>query len=337
MTGGSGFLGSHLVRALERRGCESVFVPERSDFDLCREDDVRRLYVDARPEIVIHLAAVVGGIAANAGQPGRFFYDNLTMGSLVMEHARRNGVKKFVSIGTVCAYPKVTPVPFREEDLWNGYPEETNAPYGLAKKMLLVQGSAYRRQYGFGSIYLLPANLYGPGDHFEQTRSHVIPALIERFARAVDAGDDEVICWGTGEPTREFLYVEDCAEGIALACERYDGEDPVNLGTGQEISIRDLALTIAKLMGFQGRIAWDASKPDGQPRRCLDVSKAQEYFGFEATTRLQDGLKKTIADYLSSRDAPAPADASAPADSSASVAPPDSSVSPRAIAEGRGS
>jgi len=298
VTGGAGFLGGHLVAALERRGCQDVFVPLRSDYDLRREDDVRRLYADSQPNILIHLAAVVGGIAANQSQPGRFFYENLTMGALLMEHARRSRVKKFVSIGTVCAYPKFTPVPFREEDLWNGYPEETNAPYGLAKKMLLVQGAAYRRQYGFESIYLLPANLYGPRDHFEASRSHVIPALIERFAHAIDAGDDEVVCWGTGEATREFLFVEDCAEGIALACEQYDGEEPVNLGTGLEISIRELAETIARLMGFRGKIAWDASKPDGQPRRCLDVSKASELFAFQTTTPLEDGLKKTIDWYL---------------------------------------
>jgi GDP-L-fucose synthase len=301
VTGGAGFLGSHVVQALEARGCRNVIVPRKSRYDLTHEDEVVRFYRDERPEVVIHLAAVVGGIGANRANPGRFFYDNLVMGALTMEHARRSGVKKYVALGTICSYPKFTPVPFQESALWDGYPEETNAPYGLAKKMLLVQSQSYRAQYGFNSIFLLPVNLYGPRDNFDPESSHVIPALIRRFieARAERARSVEV--WGDGSATREFLYVTDAAEGIVKATERYDGSEPVNIGAGFEISIKDLATKIAALTGFEGEIVWDTSKPNGQPRRCLDVSRAEALFGFRAATTFDVGLKQTVEWYSRER------------------------------------
>ena len=298
VTGGAGFLGSHVVATLKARGCRDVIVPRKEHYDLTREADVRRFYGEHRPDIVIHLAAVVGGIGANRENPGRFFYDNLMMGALTLEHARLTGVKKYVAIGTICCYPKFTPVPFREEELWNGYPEETNAPYGLAKKMLLVQSQAYRQQYGFNAIFLLPVNLYGPLDNFNPDSSHVIPALIKKFVEAQQSGAHEVVVWGDGTATREFLYVDDAAEGIVRATERYDGPEPVNLGAGFEISIRDLAEKIAVLTGFSGHIAWDTSKPNGQPRRSLDVSRAQTFFDFKATTSFDHGLRNTVEWYL---------------------------------------
>ena len=303
VTGGAGFVGSALIEQLKKRGCPaaSIVSIRKSDFDLVHEADVRRLFEVHRPEIVIHLAALVGGIGANRAKPGSFYYENLVMGAMLMEHARQAGVEKFVAIGTICAYPKFTPVPFREEDLWNGYPEETNAPYGLAKKMLLVQSQAYRSQYGFNSIYLLPVNLYGPGDNFNPENSHVIPALIRKFSAAVERGEAAVEVWGTGRATREFLYVEDAAEGIACATERYDGPEPVNLGAGFEVSIRELAELIARLTGFTGRLIWNASLPDGQPRRCLDTSRAASYFGFRAITPFEEGLRRTIEWYRSHR------------------------------------
>jgi len=297
VTGGAGFLGSHVVAELRGAGCADVFVPRSREYDLRRADGVARMYADARPEIVIHLAAVVGGIGANRENPGRFFYDNLTMGVEMMEQGRIGGVEKFVAIGTVCAYPKFTPVPFSEDDLWNGYPEETNAPYGLAKKMLLVQAQAYREQYGFNAIYLLPVNLYGPRDSFDPAKSHVIPALIKKCMDAVAARASRIEVWGTGAASREFLFVEDCARAIVLATENYDKPEPVNLGAGREITIRELVTLIAKLTGFKGEIAWDASKPDGQPRRCLDVSRAEREFSFRATTDFETGLKQTIEWY----------------------------------------
>jgi GDP-L-fucose synthase len=295
VTGGGGFLGRHVVDELRRAGCRDVFVPRSRDYDLTRPDAVARVYDDARPDVVIHLAAVVGGIGANRENPGRFFYENLVMGAELMEQGRRRGLEKFVAVGTVCAYPKFTPVPFHEDDLWNGYPEETNAPYGLAKKMLLVQAQAYRDQYGFNAIYLLPVNLYGPWDTFDPGRSHVIPALIKKCLDAIERREEVVEVWGTGSASREFLYVEDCARAIALATERYDKPAPVNIGSGSEITIRDLTQRIAELTGFGGEIRWDASKPDGQPRRCLDVSRAAAEFGFRATMDFNDGLRRTIA------------------------------------------
>jgi GDP-L-fucose synthase len=303
VTGASGFLGRHVVTALEKRGCRHVFAPRKAHYDLTIEDDVRRAFADIRPNIVIHLAAVVGGIGANRSSPGRFFYDNVMMGALTMEHARRSGVDKFVGVGTICAYPKHASVPFREDELWNGYPEETNAPYGIAKKMLLVQGQAYRDQYAFNAIHLLPVNLYGPHDNFDPATSHVIPALIRKFLEAVDRGAREVVCWGTGNATREFLYVEDCAEAIALATEQYDGRDPINIGAGFEISIRQLAESIAKKTGFSGRLVFDSTKPDGQPRRSLDITRARDAFGFAATTDFDDGLTRTIEWYRKARRA----------------------------------
>jgi GDP-L-fucose synthase len=300
VTGGAGFLGRHVTAQLRERGAE-VFVPRSADFDLRDADDIRRAFDVARPEIVVHLAAVVGGIGANRANPGRFFYDNAIMGIQLMEHARIAGVRKFVSVATVCAYPKHTPAPFSEDDLWNGYPEETNAPYGLAKKMLLVQGQAYREQYGFNAITLLPVNLYGPGDNFDEASSHVIPALIRKFDAAARRREPAVIAWGSGNASREFLYVEDAAEAIVLATERYDDARPVNIGSGREITIRALAETIARLSGYTGRIAWDASQPDGQPRRVLDVSRAREAFGFAARTPFEEGLRATIAWYRSNR------------------------------------
>lgn len=302
VTGGSGFLGLHLVRKLKERGCRMVFTLLSSDYNLVKMDCVKRAYEDFHPDIVIHLAAKVGGIGANRKNPGRFFYDNLMMGVQLMEVGRQRRIEKFVAIGTICSYPKFTPVPFKEESLWDGYPEETNAPYGLAKKMLLVQSQAYRQQYGFNSIFLLPVNLYGPGDNFDPESSHVIPALIKK---CVDAQKrtfskraiPEIIVWGTGKATREFLYVEDAAEGIILATERYDKSDPVNLGAGFEISIRDLVGLIVKTTGFKGQITWDKTKPDGQPRRSLDIRKAFKEFGFHPSVSLEKGLKNTIKWY----------------------------------------
>jgi GDP-L-fucose synthase len=288
-----------VVDALRARGVEPV-VPRSREHDLRKDSDITRLLATARPEVIIHLAAVVGGIGANRENPGRFFYDNLIMGTQLIEGARLAGVAKFVAIGTVCSYPKFAPVPFRETDLWNGYPEETNAPYGLAKKMLLVQAQAYREQYGFNGIFLLPVNLYGPRDNFDPQSSHVIPALIRKCVDAVQAGAPEIVVWGTGRATREFLYVEDAAEAIVLAAEGYDGPEPVNLGTGSEISIQDLVGLIARQTGFTGRIVWDAAKPDGQPRRMLDTARAAEYFGFVAKTSFEEGLRKTIDWYRSS-------------------------------------
>jgi GDP-L-fucose synthase len=299
VTGGAGFLGTHLVRQLRESGCRGVFVPDSSDYDFTRIDSVDRLFAEHQPEVLIHLAAVVGGIGANRANPARFFYDNAIMGIQLIEAARRHGVEKLVALGTICAYPKLTPVPFREADLWNGYPEETNAPYGLAKKMLLVQCQAYRAQYGMNAIYLLPVNLYGPGDNVDLESSHVIPALIRKCVHAVEEGSDEIVLWGDGSPTREFLYVEDAAEAIILAAERYDKPDAVNLGSGTEISIRDLATTIASMTGFSGRIIWDKTKPNGQPRRCLDVTRAEREFGFRARTPFDAGLRKTIQWYRS--------------------------------------
>ncbi len=353
VTGGAGFLGSFVVEKLQERGCENIFVPKSKDYDLVQMEAVKKVYKDVKPDIVIHLAARVGGIGANRANPGKFFYDNLMMGAQLMEVGRQAGIGKFVALGTICAYPKFTPVPFKEEDLWNGYPEETNAPYGLAKKMLLVQAQAYRQQYGFNAIYLLPVNLYGPGDNFDPESSHVIPALIRKMhlGRCLQNGDFESIrkdfkkypthnydvtqlndeeiinllselgikavynnsslithhsslstlveIWGTGKATREFLYVEDCAEAILLATEKYNKPDPVNIGAGFEISIKDLVGLIAKFTGFKGEIIWDTSKPDGQPRRMLDTSKAEREFGFKAKTNFEEGLKKTIKWYFS--------------------------------------
>lgn len=297
VTGGAGFLGSYLVAGLRREGCREVFVPRRRDYDLRELQAVRRMLADASPDIVIHAAGVVGGIGANRAHPAEFFYDNLMMGVQLLHESWKAGVTKFVAIGTICAYPKFTPVPFREEDLWNGYPEETNAPYGLAKKMLLVQSQAYREQYGFNSIFLLPVNLYGPGDNFDPGSSHVIPALIKKCVEAKQKGDEEIVVWGDGSATREFLYVEDAAAGILLAAERYDGSEPVNLGSAFEISIKDLAGMIARLSGFQGRLVWDTTKPNGQPRRKLDTSRAEKEFGFKARTTFEEGLRRTIEHY----------------------------------------
>ncbi|NUM77924.1 GDP-L-fucose synthase [candidate division KSB1 bacterium] len=294
VTGGAGFLGSFVVEKLKARGCEHIFVPRRKDYDLIEIEAVRRLYREARPDIVIHLAAVVGGIGANRLNPGKFFYENAIMGLQMMEEARLNKVEKFVATGTICAYPKFTPVPFREEDLWNGYPEETNAPYGLAKKMMLVQSQAYREQYGFNSIFLLPVNLYGPRDNFDLESSHVIPALIRKCLESKETRAEHLVAWGDGSPTREFLYVEDAAEGILLATELYNSSDPVNLGAGHEISIKNLVEMIARLTGYEGQIKWDTTRPNGQPRRALDTSKAEKLFGFKAKMPLEEGLKRTI-------------------------------------------
>jgi GDP-L-fucose synthase len=301
VTGGGGFLGRRVVALLRERGCRDVQVVRKRDYDLVKGADVDRLYRDARPQLVIHLAAVVGGIGANRANPGRYFYENLMMGAQLIEGARLAGVEKFVQIGTICAYPKFTPVPFKEQDLWDGYPEETNAPYGIAKKALLVQSQAYREQYGLNSIYLLPVNLYGPEDNFDPRTSHVIPALIKKFVDAVEDSAESVEVWGTGAATREFLYVDDAAEGVVLATERYDGREPVNLGAGREISIRELAELIARETGYGGRIVWDRSKPDGQPRRALDVTRAEEMFGFRAQTDFLDGLRRTIEWYRAAR------------------------------------
>jgi GDP-L-fucose synthase len=301
VTGGAGFLGQHLVRNLQSKGAHDIFIPRYPEYDLVKSEDIARMLTDAQPDIIIHLAAHVGGIGANLARPAEFFYDNLMMGVQLMHQAWQRGVEKVVALGTICAYPKFTPIPFKEEHLWDGYPEETNAPYGLAKKMLLVQSQAYRQQYGFNSIFLLPVNLYGPGDNFDLASSHVIPALIRKCIEAKEQGADEIVAWGDGSPTREFLYVEDAAEGIALATQYYNRSDPVNLGSNFEISIKDLTGLIARLTGFEGRVRWDTSKPNGQPRRKLDTTRAKEYFGFSAKTNFEDGLRKTIDWYLANR------------------------------------
>ena len=302
VTGGAGFLGSFVVQKLEDKGCKNIFVPRSNVYNLIKENDIINMLNEQKPDIVIHLAAVVGGIGANRENPGKFFYENIMMGTQLMEQCRLFGIEKFVAIGTICAYPKNTPVPFSEDDLWIGYPEETNAPYGLAKKMMLVQSQAYRDQYDFNSIYLLPVNLYGPRDNFNPSSSHVIPALIKKFVDANNANKDFVEVWGTGSATREFLFVEDCAEAIVLATEKYDKPQPVNIGSGREISIKDLANLLARLTNFNGEIRWDDSKPDGQPRRCLDTQKAYKEFSFTAKTNFEEGLKKTIEWYLGARN-----------------------------------
>lgn len=304
ITGGAGFLGSFVVETLQKRGFTNLFVPRRKDFDLTVEADVERLYDEHNPNVVLHLAAEVGGIGANRDNPGRFFYANMAMGMHLIEHARRRKVKKFVQTGTICAYPKFTPIPFREEELWNGYPEETNAPYGIAKKALLVMCQSYRQQYGMDAVYLLPVNLYGPRDNFHPQSSHVIPALIRKCVEARKRGDASISAWGTGKASREFLYVEDCAEALVRAMESYDNPDPINLGSGREISIKDLTELVARLSGFRGDILWDPSKPDGQPRRCLDITRAQTELGFTAQTTLEAGLEKTIAWFEAHADAP---------------------------------
>jgi len=306
VTGGAGFLGSFVVEKLKQRGCPNIFVPRTKEYDLVQMEAVKRVYSDSKPDIIIHLAAVVGGIGANQKNPGKFFYDNLIMGVQMMEIGRQFGIEKFVALGTICCYPKFTPVPFKEENLWNGYPEETNAPYGLAKKMLLVQSQAYRQQYGFNSIFLMPVNLYGARDNFDPKFSHVIPAIIRKCLEAQchseEKSDEEsqasITVWGTGKVTREFLYVEDCAEAIILATEKYNKSEPVNIGAGFEISIKDLVNLIAKLTGFKGKIIWDTTKPDGQPRRMLDTTKAEKEFGFKAKTPFEEGLRRTIDWYL---------------------------------------
>lgn len=298
MTGGAGFLGTHLIKELRTRGATDIFIPKIEDYDLVDPAAINRMLADSNPDVIIHLAAHVGGIGANREHPAEFFYDNLMMGVQLMHQAYLSGVEKFVAIGTVCAYPKFTPVPFKEDDLWDGYPEETNAPYGLAKKMLLVQSQAYREQYGFNSIFLLPVNLYGPGDNFDPRSSHVIPALIRKCIEARESGSDHIVVWGDGSPTREFIYVKDAARGIALATECYNESLPVNLGSGFEISIKDLAEKIARMTGFEGDLVWDTSKPNGQPRRALDTSRAREKFGFEAQTDFDEGLQQTIDWYL---------------------------------------
>jgi len=301
VTGGAGFLGRVVVEKVRARGARRITVPRSKDCDLRERDAIVRMFQVTRPDILIHLAAVVGGIGANRANPGRFFYDNAIMGLQLMEYARQFNVPKFVALGTICAYPKFTPVPFTEADLWNGYPEETNAPYGLAKKMLLVQAQAYRAQFGFNAIYLLPTNLYGPGDNFDLETEHVIPAIIRKCLEAKEEGRPEIVLWGDGSPTREFLYVEDAAEAIVLAAERYDGPEPVNLGVGEETSIRDLVQMVASEVGFTGRLTWDTSKPNGQPRRCVDPSRAKELFGFEARYGLRDGISKTVSWFLAHR------------------------------------
>ena len=301
VTGGAGFLGRHVVERLRQRGCGHVFAPRSRDCDLRDAQAIARLYAEAKPDIVIHLAAVVGGIGANRANPGRFFYDNAIMGIQLMEYARQAGVGKFVAVGTICSYPKFTPVPFREEDLWNGYPEETNAPYGLAKKMLLVQAQAYREQYGFNAIYPMLVNLYGPSDNFDLESSHVIPALIRKCVEAKQRHDPAITLWGDGSPTREFLYVEDAAEALLSATEHYNGEDPINVGSGEEISIAELARVIADEVGFQGDVKWDTTKPNGQPRRCLDVGRAQTLLGFKAAVGLREGIARTVSWFLAER------------------------------------
>lgn len=302
VTGGAGFLGKFVVKKLKDRNCKDIFIPKIEEYDLRNLETIKKMYRDAEADVVIHLAAVVGGIGANRENPGSFFYDNLIMGIQLMEQARLTSIEKFVALGTICAYPKYTKVPFKEEDLWDGYPEETNAPYGLAKKMSLVQSQAYRQQYGFNSIFLLPVNLYGPGDNFNPKSSHVIPALIKKFYDAKINNQSEVVVWGTGKATREFLYVEDCAEAIVLATEKYDKPDPVNIGAGFEISIKDLAEKIRQIIGFKGKVVWDITKPDGQPRRCLDTTKAEKEFGFKAKVKFDEGLKKAIDWYIENKD-----------------------------------
>jgi len=302
ITGGAGFLGRYIVEGLQKRGCKNILVPKIEDYDFVDTNDIVRMYDDMKPDIVIHLAAVVGGIGANREHPGEFFYKNLMMGVQLIEQGRIRNIEKFVAIGTICAYPKFTPVPFKEEDLWNGYPEETNAPYGLAKKMLLVQSQSYRAEYGFNSIFLLPVNLYGPGDNFNPKSSHVIPALIKKCVDAVESNSDHIDCWGTGTPSREFIYAADAAEGILLAAEHYNGAEPINIGAGFEITIKDLVEKISKITNFKGEIRWDSSKPDGQPRRCLDTSKAKKLFGFEAKTDFDKGLKATVDWYIANKD-----------------------------------
>ena len=301
VTGGGGFLGSVVVARLRDRGCRDVFVPRSSEYDLRDRDAIVRLYRETRPQVVVHLAAVVGGIGANRANPGRFFYDNAIMGIQLLEYGRQFGVQKLVIAGTICSYPKLTPVPFKEEELWNGYPEETNAPYGLAKKMLLVQAQAYRAQYGFNAIYPMLVNLYGPHDNFDLESSHVIPALIRKCVEAKERGTRQIVLWGDGSPTREFLYVDDAADGLLLAAERYDGAEPVNLGSGEEIAIRDLARVVAGHVGFDGDIMWDSSKPNGQPRRRLDVERAYRLLGFRSKHSLADGLARTVAWFVGQR------------------------------------
>ena len=301
VTGGDGFLGSYVLEKLAERGATQVFVPKIEEYNIVDPEAVKRLLADANPDLILHLAANVGGIGANQARPAEFFYDNLMMGVQLMHEAWKAGVSKFVAIGTVCAYPKFTPVPFREETLWDGYPEETNAPYGLAKKMLLVQSQSYRQQYNFNSIFLIPVNLFGPGDNFNLETSHVIPALIRKCFEAQERGDDEIVVWGDGSPTREFLYAADAAEGILLAAERYESSDPVNLGSGEEISIKDLVTKIVEFTGFEGRLVWDTSRPNGQPRRGLDTSRAKERFGFQAQVKLEEGLKRTVEWYRKAR------------------------------------
>lgn len=304
VTGGAGFLGSHVVEELQARGVPEsrISVPRSDEYDLRRRQDILRLYEHADPDVVVHLAATVGGIGANKRNPGKFFYENIVMGVHLMEEARKHDVEKFVTVGTVCAYPKHTPVPFEEDNLFEGFPEETNAPYGIAKRALLVQGQAYREEYGLNAIYLLPVNLYGPRDDFEPATSHVIPAIIKKCVDASEEGREKIVAWGDGSPTREFLYVEDAARGLVMATERYDDPEPVNLGTREEISIRELVETIAEITGFEGRIEWDTSKPNGQPRRCLDVSRAKKCFGFEAEVPFRQGLQTTIDWYLEARE-----------------------------------
>ncbi len=302
VTGGAGFLGTYVVNGLKKRDCQNILVPKIEDYNLIDLADINRMYDEMKPDILIHLAAVVGGIGANRQHPGKFLYENLVMGIQLIEQARVRKLEKFVAIGTVCAYPKFTPVPFKEDDLWNGYPEETNAPYGLAKKMLLAQSQAYRAEYGLNCIFLVPVNLYGPRDNFDPASSHVIPALIKKCVDAIEAGDDHIVCWGTGQASREFIYAADAAEGILLATEFFNGPQPVNIGAGFEITIKELAEKIAKFTDFKGKIQWDDSKPDGQPRRRLDVSRAKELFGFKAKISFDKGLKKTIEWYRQQRE-----------------------------------
>ena len=303
VTGGAGFLGSYVVQKLRQREAGEIFVPRIEEYDLVQKDDILRMLNDSQPDLIIHLAALAGGIGANRARPADFFYLNLMMGVQLMHEAWQSGVDKLIAIGTICAYPKFTPLPFKEENLWDGYPEETNAPYGLAKKMLLVQAQAYREQYGFNAIYLLPVNLYGPRDNFDLQTSHVIPALIRKCIEAQERGEDQVVLWGDGSPTREFLYVEDAAEAILLASERYNGHEPVNLGSANEISIKELAHMIARLTGFKGQLIWDTSKPNGQPRRALDTSRAEHYFGFRAQMPFEEGLRRTIEWFREARGA----------------------------------